>query len=335
MCDICIYMYIVHTYIHVHIRINIYVSVHIYKYIINLHVRHIYSHIHMLVNNNLRYTSRVLPTLWLYTHAMCASHVYQTRTHFGSDWIPIRVHIHILTIYVSPSKYARVCVALYIYMSSSVAVWVVVCVAVWVLVCVAVWVVVCVAVFCRVLQYVAMCCSVFVSSQMDVLGFDLGMIVPLTESSPIVCMWHSGFTHTHTHTYTHTHTQVHTHTHTYMHTRTRMHKHTCKWVTSWMNEQRHVYIRAMMKYFTVGIAQKQRLRTATHCSTLQHTTVHCNTLQHTAAYRNAPQHTATHCNTLQHTSFETEKYDSRTATWCNNETHCKTRQYPATHCSTM
>jgi len=39
----------------------------------------------------------------------------------------------------------------------------------------------------------------------------------------------------------------------------------------------------------------KRLRTATHCNTLQHTATHCNTLQHTATHCNTLQHTATHC----------------------------------------
>jgi len=70
-----------------------------------------------------------------------------------------------------------------------------------------------------------------------------------------------------------------------------------------------------------------RQRTATHCSTLQHTT-QCNTLQHTARHScmrqdisllgNALQHTATHCNTLQHTA-----------------THCSTLHHNATQCNTL
>jgi len=62
----------------------------------------------------------------------------------------------------------------------------------------------------------------------------------------------------------------------------------------------------------VGKRERERARkTATHCSTLQHTATHCNTLQlpaipcntlqHSATRCNILQHSATRCNTLQHT----------------------------------
>ena len=44
--------------------------------------------------------------------------------------------------------------------------------------------------------------------------------------------------------------------------------------------------------FRGRVSSLQKMLTATHCNTLQHTAAHCNTLQHTA----------THCNTLQHTT---------------------------------
>ena len=78
------------------------------------------------------------------------------------------------------------------------------------------------------------------------------------------------------------------------------------------------------------------IHTATHCSTLQHTSgcIGCVCVCiHTATHCNTLQHTATHCNALQHTATHIGLYSVCVCVCIHTATHCNIPQHTATHCN--
>ena len=98
------------------------------------------------------------------------------------------------------------------------------------------------------------------------------------------------------------HACAHTCTHT-QHVCIHIHTYACTYTCTCVYIYRYMYR-----------CRVRKMRTATHCNTLQHTATHCNTPRHIATHCNTLQHTATHCITLQHAT-----------------THCYTLQHSATH----
>ena len=102
-----------------------------------------------------------------------------------------------------------------------------------------------------------------------------------------------------------------------MYIRTHIHVYICIYIYTHIYAYIYIYIykrccsvlRCISVYCNVPKPEKnERLPSATHCNTLQHTASHCNTLQHTA----------THCNTLQHVYHQwTEELMQYAAVCCN------------------
>ena len=86
---------------------------------------------------------------------------------------------------------------------------------------------------------------------------------------------------------------------------------------------------------TFGATLQHALRitlhhTAAHCNTLQHTIIHCNIRRH--AVTRSPHHTAPHCTTLQHTATHRNiRCHTATRSLHHTATHCNTLHHTATH----
>jgi len=149
------------------------------------------------------------------------------------------------------------------------------------------------------------------------------------------------YTHMCTHTHTPTPTPAHTRTHTHTHAHTpQVHHHrvlkirhvmsssntaTCCNTRQYTEPREHKLLQVRNRDSATHIMSMSSLRTATQCSTLQHTATHGSTRQHTATQCNALHHTAAHCNTLQHTATHCNTLQH---TLQHNATHCNVRQQP-------